>query len=432
MANPVLSPSDQQDIQQRITDLQEEIVNNVQAIANTEVQIAEEEAKEQINYNLWEYYQSIAHPYDIELKYLSGEYVESPVMNSDVIDRGNLEGRLYDPSQEEPDVVRIDEFDNANAAIIGSAYYEQYFATFYDFYLNLLVNGLATNVAIPETTVTVLDSRAHSPGETDVIYVNSDENLSANQEVIFNGGGQQFVAKLLDVSPIEFCGNPEIIDEGICDVTGGVWNGDYCTRPQAPNQEICELLSYSWISTVKLDVEYITECSVPLPAGSTLLGEFPGFSNSERASRTSGDFQLLMDYLLDNVDTAMANHISALAYQLSAYNVNLDPNKNIAVLGQITAAQSFYGGYSPFDVTDSGISAFNSFHNTRVSQVTARIAEIKGLVQPFYDKRYDWTVARAGVNGSLVLPKLLRDNNVETAAQNVRLQKKIDDYQSEL
>lgn len=320
----------------------------------------------------------IAH-YDSERKALDGQYIAEPITEDDVLGPATLDGTVRTtPTMPVTDIVRVDEFDggplistevNETQAIADQAESE-----------DVLKNGYGAGSGFNATTET-------------------DSTLSAASTTL----------KLKDPT-----------------TTFSIPNGSVLVVKGTGDLAIVEIVSVTIPITMSAPYEATYAINVIVAPTGTLatgseLDDFTGFTNAERTAKTASDtdYQDLMDYLIDNLETAIGVRQARLAEQLTAIAANQDPDGTAefaTATTNINTSNTFLTAYLvTTDISDTGLASLATERGTRGAQITARVAQIEaaytGRTENYYDRRY--TVANDRANtarGTLRLQKATEES----------------------
>lgn len=184
--------------------------------------------------------------------------------------------------------------------------------------------------------------------------------------------------------------------------------------------------------STSLSYEWIVPPNTTIGSGATLNGSFPGFSNGERASKSSGTRQRLMDQWVSDLQASLNLHTSAISSEISAIQGNGNEYLDRSNIGRAqTHAQKIaaYLGVTPpstMDISDTGFSVLSAMHAVRSIQISARVTQISyelanGPKGSFLDRRYSLVVSRFHLgNGSYrILLSLRKTKDGATAKKTI-------------
>jgi len=324
--------------------------------------------KEATNKKVYDYQHAICQAYDLEIGALNGVVVTTPLVEQDIIDRSNFTGRLFDATLVNKDVVRIPEMDGGNTVAVAASDSELNRTNGYAAILSRLTTGLTTSLALNGlATSAVTPSSTHFT--TSVVAT-----TLAGKEFVFTGSGLSFI--------------------GLCSTVTNV--GAVYT------------VNFTFVSTF----------TGSIPSGA-FNGTFHGFTNTERTNKisTGGFEQTIMNYYIAALQAQVNAQIGYLNSQALAIGLNTDPALPPTALTNINSTHTALSNYLvTTNISDTGIASLNSITAPRLSQINARVTAITSARTPFYNKRYFWSVERAGANGTLIQLALL--NQAVTAAQS--------------
>lgn len=318
------------------------------------------EQKEQVDSifkELFDFYNlDIIQEYDKERRAISGTFVPSPVVESDILGvaASPPTGRLV-PNPPDTDVVRITEFDGA--AYTGFTIdHEQYYISNQANLENVLENGLSfTGTLPPDAEATSLN-----PTSTEVTITSDTSSIVININ-------DEFVV-------LDSINNTAVAVRAL--------SSDSDTGP-GPDYE------------VTVDVEFIVE-------GTTISGSdaktFTGFNNTERTNKTANlaAEQPLMNALVSELENLINERINKIDEQIDAINGNLDEEGEAeftAALSENNSSKNFLTNYLiTTDISDTGLGTLETERNNRSTYLTARLGEIVSAytnrTENYYNARY--------------------------------------------
>ncbi len=407
-----ITQEDQDRIDARIESKEQQIAQATDDIASINDQISSTESEEATNKKMWDYYHSdIITAYESEKRYLMGDYISNPIVEQDLIDRSNNIGRLYDPSQSVPDIIRIAEFDGGG--LVHSSTNELATLSSYDDPLAKLTTGLTTSTSgISTTTLEAIPDC--SVGQTYVVEVTSLANITPDIEVLIYDGTRSCIA-----------------------MVDSTTSSGECSLPAYTNQLSCESHLGIWTNTYTIGLTILTPHG-GIGSGAQVLGIWTGFTPAERSAKIAttpaSSMQTIMDYYLSVLDNCLSGHISLLESQKSAYLTNLDPELDISYLSSLNTAISSYSVYqSSLDISDGsgGVGYLTGLNSSRLSVVNNRISAVGSACSNYYDSRFSWAVERCGFMGTMTSIVGLNNNINTIQDQNDRNQESIDLYSAE-
>lgn len=322
----------------------------------------------------FDYYDTqIVGQYNNERKAINGVYIDSPVLESDIISVASLAGGRLQPSLPQTDIVRVAQFDGT-PTLTDPANELQYIQDQANAQ-NAIMNGYGGT----PPAVSVLTSTSINSGSTvlQLTDLTSTFSIAPGSVFVIQNGGDLAVIRILTfvmrVSPVP--------------------------------------------------PPYVADCTIEMivpPAGTISSGQmltvFNGFTNPERQIKTASSPQLqpLMDYLILQIQNKVNLRISALALQVTALGLNQDPDGVAAIGIALTSAQNSSTYLTNYlintNVSNFGIAGLSSEINTRMAFTSTRIVEINaaytGQTLNYYNERYNAANNRANTSrGSLRLQK---------------------------
>lgn len=375
MPGPVLSPTE-------IANLTAAAAKATSAAATFQAQIAAQQAEaaklaitDGAFKKFFDYYDTnIIKQYDLERRAINGQYVDTPIVEADIVSAGSLAGGRIQPALPATDVIRIGQFDGT-PLLQDSTGYELYTIPLQAITENTLVNGYGGSTP----AVTILTDTALTAASTTLTLKDTTTtfSLAPNSVYVVTNGGDLCVFKVLtfvmQVSPV-------------------------------PPPYIANL-------TIQMIVP---------PTGTIATGQqltvFNGFTNAERTAKTTTNPQLqpLMDYLILELQTRITARIATLNPQLTPIAANQDPD---AVAELTTAAlnvntsKTFLTNYLITTIiSNTGLTSLSTERGTRTTQANTRVSQITtgytGRSKNYYNERYNAANNRANTSrGSLRLQK---------------------------
>lgn len=322
----------------------------------------------------FDYYDTdIIGKYDLERRAINGQYVDTPIVESDIVACASLAGGRLQPSLPATDVIRIPQFDGS--PLLTDASNELQFILDQAQAETTLVSGYGGT----SPAITIVTSTAITPTSTTLQLTDPTTTFSIapNSVFVISSGGDLAVIKIvtftLQVSPAP---PPYIAD---------------CT------------------------IELLVPPTGTIAAGQTLTA-FNGFTNGERTTKTASNPQLqgLMDYLILQLQNKINERIGKLNDQLTAISGNQDPD-GISELNTATtnvnSSKTFLTNYLiTTDISNTGLAGLSTERGTRTTQANNRVSQIvnayTGRTKNYYNERYNAANNRANTSrGSLRLQK---------------------------
>ena len=348
MTYPIsIHPEDITRIDNRKTELSKEISAFKEAKEKTSTKsIPDMEKEEETNFRVFSHYHNIISKYEEELTALDGTTLTSPLVESDFTDRVNLTGRLYDTTYAEPDIIRISQFDGT--PITTAATHEKWCLLEHTEIKSRLTTG----------------------------------SLASNKEAVIYGSGISVIVKINSLTSVAAsCSIPAHTSQGACIINGGTWTS----------------------ATYSMNITFITSFSGTIASGAGITGAWTGFSNASRTTKTA-TYQTIMDFYINNLNNALTIQLTKLNEQKTAIQNN--PEKDDSEIAKIDSKITDYTNYkATLLITDSGFTTLTSINSSRQTQIDSRITNTNKAKH--YDKRYFWSVERAGSNGTMIQVKAL-------------------------
>ena len=327
--------------------------------------------------------------YEIEMTWITGNYIINPLVEQDVIDRANFTGRLYDTTGAEPDIIEIPELTGGGTTQKISTpatgpLWEYSAASVERYYMRKLKTGL-NPITSYNTTITGDVTISGGVDSEFTVYVDSITGVNINDEVLCSGGGYSCIAL------VTFAG------------TGG----GSCTPSCVPNTQIqCTVTGGIWTIGYAINIKLITAPNGAIPIGGNIRGSWSGFSNSDRTNETASDpnLQDLMDFCITDLERAINNHITYITNEIACLNLNkhsaLDPT---AKTNCQTAKTNYTNYVNALDISDTGLTTLANLNTTRDDIVAARVSAIHDVLDSdLYAKRKLWLLERSGRDGTMV------------------------------
>ena len=349
----------------------------------------------------FEYYNDgVIGQYDAEQKSLNGDYIAAPIVEADITEPAsqNLSHRTS-PTLPAVDLVRIAEFDGG--PLINTTVNEIVHIADQAAVEDALVNGYAGTS--PTVTGTSLTATALTSASTtlDMIDANGPMAFSIGDVFVVHDNGTN--AAIVQVT-------------GVTDNAGG-----------DPPYDIT------------LDITFLVAPVGTLAIGSDVIDSFTGFNNTERTNKvaTDTDLQPVMDSLISNLEAELNLRIARLGEQLTALNVNEDPDAVSEIsttVGLVNTSDSFIDTYLLTTIiSDTGLSSLASERGIRSSEITTRLSQIganyTGQTENYFDRRYNTSNDRGNLSrGTLRLQKNAEESAVTAQAQADIAQESVDAY----
>lgn len=302
------------------------------------------------------YNDDIIGKYDTERKALNGQYIANPITEADVEGPARIDGSVRTtPTVPVTDILRVDEFDggplittdvNETEAIADQLAVE-----------TTLVSGYSGSGFNPATATT---ASSLTPASTTLQVQDSTNALTLAPGATFlvTDTGDLAVVKVTSI---------------------------ITPPPMTPPY------------TATYGIELIVPPSGTISSGAD-MAFFTGFNNTERTNKIASnpDFQPLMDYLIDLLETQINNRIARIDEQLAAIAANEDPD-GVATLAtaatNANASKTFLNNYLVTTIiSNTGLGSLATERATRGGQITARIAVIvaafTGQTTNYFEARY--------------------------------------------
>lgn len=311
--------------------------------------------------DLFDYYNDdIIGKYDDERRAINGEFVISPITNTDIeaVASNPPTGRLI-PTPPATDIVRIDEFDAAGYTGLDGDNEQQHISDQAETE-DILENGVSGTT--PTLTATSLTNSALTSASVtlDMIDATGPMSFSIGDVFIVHDGGTD--AAVVEVT-------------GVTDNAGGDPPYDF-----------------------SLDIIIRVPPTGTLAAGSDTEAPFDGFTDGERDTKTASDSDLqpLMDSLIATLEGLLNDRLDRIAEQLAALAANDDPDGTSEISTATTEANdtdTFITNYLvTTDISDTGLASLASERGTRTTFLTTRLSEISDAytmqTEDYYEQRY--------------------------------------------
>lgn len=317
----------------------------------------------------FDYYNTnIIGQYDAERRAINGQYIASPITETDIQNPASTTASRTTPTLPATDVVRIAEFDGG-PLIVDPLNEQQYIIG-----QTALENGLVFGYGSLTFSVTIRTSSAITPTSTTLSLLDPSSaiTLAPGDTFVVSDGSNSAVVQVITIT------------------TSG-------TGP----------------FSASLTILLVVPPSTTIPTNS-MLYSFTGFSNGERASKTATNpaLQPLMNSLISGLQIDINGRISNLNTELTALTSNQDPD-GVSQINTATTAvntsKTFLTSYLvSTDISNTGISSLASERTIRSTFLTTRLAQIAvnytGQTKNYFDQRYTFANNRANTSrGSLRL-----------------------------
>lgn len=347
---------------------------------------------------LFDYYNDdIIGQYDAERRAINGEFVPSPIAESDILSVSSNPpaGRLV-PTPPATDIVRVDEFDAAGYTGTDEDNELQHISD-QEATEDLLQNGITGT--FPTVTGTSQTTTAVTSASTTINFTDAVGPMSFSI-------GDEFLLKDATAAAL-------IRVTGVTDNMGGDPPYDFT-----------------------VDIEFIVEPLGTIASGATPQ-MFSGFTNAERTSKTATDSQEqpIMDQLITRLEGFLNDRLDRIAEQLTALGANDDPDGVAQISTATTEANNtdtFIDNYLlTTDISDTGLASLTTERGTRSTFLSTRISEIlanyTGQTENYYDSRYNTANDRGNTQrGTLRELKNAENVKTEMLSQAAALQDSID------
>lgn len=361
MAKPSPSPDQQAAINEEVTrkQAQQQAFTETAAAQDTDIDRLTE--IDTAFKDLFDYYNDdIIGQYDAERKAINGEFVPSPITETDIqnVAANPPSGRLV-PTSPVTDIIRVDEFDAAGYTGLDEDNEQQHISDQADIedILQNGVSGTSPTVTATSQTASPLDASSTTLDMTDAT---GPMSFSIGDVFVVQDGGTD--AAVVEVT-------------GVTDNMGGDPPYDFT-----------------------LDIIVRVPPSGTIAAGADVEDSFTGFTDGERITKTASDpnLQPLMDGLISSLEGLINDRLSRLSEQLTALGANDDPDATTEISTATTEAtdsQTFLNNYLlSTDISDTGLSSLSTERGTRTTFLTTRLSEIlaayTGQTEDYYEQRY--------------------------------------------
>lgn len=349
------------------------------------------------NFDSWD--SSTVRKYELEVRKMNGNDIAVPIVEQDLLDfvAKDTTKRLWNAGAFEPK--RIAEFDGSPLINLDNVN-ETYLFGKQDYYLTILQSGPSGQI-----TLTMVQT--------------ASDIISSSTSVMLNTSGMgMFSVNINDLLLIK-TGSDCCIIKALNSVSGG----PHCvggTPPGATDQATCTTNGGTWVTDPSsLTFEFIVPPAGTIPSGTNAAEvTFTGFNNSERTSHAASQAwaQTIMNYELAQLQAELNSRLSCVTLEKQYWTDNQNTSKNPGVGAILDAEIANINGLlgatppSTINISDTGISTFNSQKVTRLSGISTRLGQIPGEITTgnCYNQRYNFASGRAHlVNGSLSLTKQL-------------------------
>ena len=129
--------------------------------------------------------------------------------------------------------------------------------------------------------------------------------------------------------------------------------------------------------------EIISPASI-INAGGTVTSNVAGFTNAERTTLTSVNYQNILTQLISRITSSLVLYNASLTNQLAQLAINIDaPSQITAAKNSVTTAQTAYNTWFALASTgvggkwtDVGLNNLATSYNSRLAGIAARVSEI--------------------------------------------------------
>lgn len=337
--------------------------------------------------------------YEDEREALNGQYIENPVLKSELDAVGQLDAnnRMF-PTNPITNPIRIAEFDDGGKVTTDNEIpgvpsdlasstqidHEPYRILKQAEREDWLVNGFGGTS--PTVTGTMSVTEAITPATTTINIESSAStetfNFQAGDTFVVDDGSNQVGILVINVVS-QSNGDPNAgscsgetppgsgVDETTCLANGGTWT----PAPEPPGAE--------------LEILVLTIGSVT--AGGSLDSSWAGFNNTDRTNKidaTDGYTSLLTD-LIDDLENMIDARIAFLTTQETALQNNQDAGLDAQALIDVQDTLTFLNAWKVSkDVDDTELGTLSSERSTRTTEITARITAIETAMAGYYNARY--------------------------------------------
>lgn len=371
MAGPTLTPEQLAQLKKDQAKAQAAAATFTAQIAAQQAAAAELAVSDSAFKAFFDYYNTqIIGQYDSEKRAINGQYVDTPVSESDIQACASLSGGRIQPSLPQTDVVRIAQFDGTPTLIDTANELQRISdqASVED----ALVNGYGGTTPVGVTTTSVITSSS-----TTLNLSGTGIAIAPNSTFVITYLSDLAVVKILTIV-----------------VTPGT----------IPNPD-----------TAACTIQLIVSPSGTIPAGQGLTA-FTGFTNGERTTKTASNpnLQPLMNSLVSQLQTAVNGRISNLNTQITALGLNQDPDgtsQTSTALTNVNTSKNFLTNYLvATNISNSGLGTLALERTNRTTDANTRVSQINsaytGRTLNYYDARYNFANNRANTaRGSLRLQK---------------------------
>jgi hypothetical protein len=302
------------------------------------------------------YNDDIIGQYDAEKEALNGIFIIDPITEADIEGPANIDGSVRTtPSLPVTDIIRVPEFDGGGTSttLINETQHIADQAIIED----QLVNGFPSSGGFnPASAVT--DSVLNS-ASTDLSILDPTDPLTiVVGDFLYITDGVNFA--ILEITSVtnNMGGDPP----------------------------------YSFT----YGIDFVYAPAGPITSG-VAVRDYTGFSDAQRNTKTApAGYQILMNALIDYLETAIESRIDRLDEQLVALSANEDPDGIAQILTATTnvnTSKTFLTLYLiTTDISDVGLLTLSTERGVRSPEIIARVAEINtnytGQTENYYDRRY--------------------------------------------
>lgn len=358
-----LSEQEKASIQKQIKDMETAMAEQALTGEGVDKTLAELKVADAFNQKQWAKFHSYIQSYELEIEGLTGEYIDDPITEKDVIAHASSGGRLY----QNPDGTDTKNIPQYNGAPIKTGRPRE-----------------LDNIAKIMEQINLLRlGTQNSGGGSNVQGGYSSGSSSINLDSSINPGWVLVGGRtLLRVA------------------AGG--SGGSCSLPAYTTQATCTSNSGTWTTYYTYNIlDRVNDMSFSDDTGVTPV--WTGFTNAERLAKDAVDNnkQALMDQLIVRLDTELGKWQSILqskTLQFSQKNKaeNMDPaavNTHLLADTYLTT----YRSTKPIQDGTPGLDELIAKINARDSYRTVRAQACKEAKKEYYGQRKSFSDARADV-----------------------------------
>lgn len=144
------------------------------------------------------------------------------------------------------------------------------------------------------------------------------------------------------------------------------------------------LVRVTGTTSLTVDISELISPAGTIAAGGTAAANVPGFTNSERQTLTSVNYQRILTQLTTSIDFSLGLYNTALGNQLVQLKINIDqPSQITAAKTSVTNAQTAYTTWNSLSATgvggkwtDTPLNDITTSYNSRLSGISARVSQI--------------------------------------------------------